>query len=454
MTGTPPAPTVYDATMLKPFASLTALVVLCSPSAVAAQADLQTAVVDRVVAIVGDSAVLQSQVTFEAQQMQLADSTLPTPAHPQYEEFLSEVLSSRIDLLLVIQAAERDTLIQVDEATLDQQIADLIDGLARQFGGQPALQASLRDIGMTLAEYREVRRVEARQQQIVQLYMANQMRDARPIELTEEELLARFRELQPQMQQRPRSITFRQVVIKPQASDSAKEVARTEAQALLERALAGEDFAELARENSDDLGTAALGGDVGWFRRGQMVSEFEDAAFALGAGRMGLVESVFGVHLIKVERTRGRSEVQARHILRIPQVSPSDVEAARDVARRVRERAMAGERMQDLLDEFGDPTEPDSLTIAVTQIPELPPSYTPLRGASVGDVLGPLEYQQGSANPSDLRLSIVKVIEVREAGAFTFEDVRPVLANQLQELKRRDRILETLRANTYVDIRM
>ena len=435
-------------------ASFLALTVLCIPSAAAAQADLQLGIVDRVVAMVGDSAILESQVTFEAQQMQLADSTAPAPGHPDYDAFLDDVLLSWVDRLLVIQAAERDTLIRVDEAGLDQQITELIDQLAVQFGGQPALQAGLRDIGMTLAEYREMRRTEARQQQIVQFYMANQLRDARPIELTEEELLERFRELQPQMQQRPRQVTFRQVVIRPQASDTAKAAARAEIDALLERAQAGEDFAALATENSDDLGTAALGGDVGWFRRGQMVSEFENAAFALGAGRMGIAESVFGFHLIKVERTRGRGEVQARHILKVPAVSATDIEDAQDIARRVVERARAGEDMTDLFDEFGDTSEPDSLTIAYEQLAGLPPSFAALRTGAAGDVIGPLEYQQGSGAASDLRLSVVKIMGIREAGAFTFEDVRPLLANQLQELKRREQVLETLRANTYIDIRM
>jgi parvulin-like peptidyl-prolyl isomerase len=185
-----------------------------------------------------------------------------------------------------------------------------------------------------------------------------------------------------------------------------------------------------------------------------MVSEFEDAAFALGSGRMGIAESVFGVHLIKVERTRGRGEVQARHILKVPGVSPDDTEAARDLARRVLVRAQAGESMRDLSDEFGDPSEPDSVTVAFQQLTELPPSFAQLRTAVVGDVLGPLEYQQGLGGPSALRLSIVKVESIREAGAFTFEDVRSLIANQLQEVKRRERVLEALRANTYIDIRM
>lgn len=441
--------------MLNRIALLVVLVAFASPGQVSAQANLQADLVDRVVAIVGDSSVLQNQVVVQAQQMALADSTLPAPSDPRYQGFLRQVLDSQIDQLLVIQAAEKDTLIQVDDATIDQQIADYIDNLARQFGGQPALQQALRDeMGITIGEFREMRRNEARQQQIVQLYMTNQMRNARNVELTEDELLQRFQEVQPQMQQRPRSMTIRQVVIRPLASDSAKAAARAEIDSLMMRAGRGEDFEELAKAYSDDLGTAASGGDLGWFRRGDMVAEFEDVAFALGPGRMGIAESPFGYHLILVERTRGRSEVQARHILKIPQVSAADIDAARSVARGVLERARAGEDMAALSEEFGDESEPDSLTVAMTEIGNLPPSYAQLRSASVGDVIGPLEYQGGAGTPADLRLAVAKVVGIREAGAYTFDEVRPVLAEQLQQLKKQQRILERLRAETYIDIRM
>ena len=111
--------------------------------------------------------------------------------------------------------------------------------------------------------------------------------------------------------------------------------------------------------------------------------------------------------------------------------------------------------MQDLFDELGDPTEPDSLTVAFPQLSQLPPAYGGALGtANVGDVVGPLEFRVGAGTQSDLRLAVVRVQDIREAGAFTFEDVRSVLAQQLQEIRQTELILERLRQNTYIDIRM
>jgi ABC-type oligopeptide transport system ATPase subunit len=84
-----------------------------------------------------------------------------------------------------------------------------------------------------------------------------------------------------------------------------KDEARKKAQDLLDRVHKGEDFAKLAKENSDDPGSKDKGGEYDFFGRGKMVAEFDKAAFALKPGEVSdLVETQFGFHIIKLEEKR------------------------------------------------------------------------------------------------------------------------------------------------------
>jgi parvulin-like peptidyl-prolyl isomerase len=103
------------------------------------------------------------------------------------------------------------------------------------------------------------------------------------------------------------------VAVRPGEKDLTEAEALAKAQDLRKRIQAGEDFAQLARQESDDTGTGANGGDLGFFRHGQMVPSFEQAAFALQPGDLSEpVKSPFGYHVIKVEAKESKSFEEVR----------------------------------------------------------------------------------------------------------------------------------------------
>ena len=423
---------------------------MISPELMTAQVLSEDDVVDRVMAIVGDSIILQTEVQEELQRMAMSGGiTLPDPG-PELDQMMSQVLDQIVNRTLVLQEAARDTLIRIEESEIEDRVTSRINEVTQQFGGQSGLQQALEADGLNLAEYRDLLRTQVRQEQTQQLFLQRSLQGAPTIERSEDDLLESFQEARGQLQQRPKIITFTQVVLKPTPSEMAEQSARSEADSVLGEIRSGGDFEELAQVHSDDIGSAELGGDLGWFRRGAMVAEFDDAAFSMMDGQVSdIVETEFGYHIIKIERSRG-GEKRGRHILVMPEMTEADIQTARDTASMVLEQVKNGEPMEILFARYSDEQAPDTIPVPFDQIDELPPGYGVIATAVANEVLGPIEYQTARG---DVRLAVVKVEEVREAGAYTFEDLRGQVAAQLQEQRQYARILEELRAKTHIEIR-
>ena len=105
----------------------------------------------------------------------------------------------------------------------------------------------------------------------------------------------------------PEEVHARHILIRvpPNADDKAKADARAKAEAILARVKGGADFADVAKKESQDPGSAEKGGDLGFFPRGQMVPQFDAVAFTLEPGQVSdVVESPFGFHVIEVEEKK------------------------------------------------------------------------------------------------------------------------------------------------------
>ena len=176
--------------------------------------------------------------------------------------------------------------------------------------------------------------------------------------VTEDELRAMYESEAPAVEVRARHIML---TPPPQATQPQRDSVRTVLAGLRERLTSGADFASMARQFSQDPGTAVGGGDLGFFRRGDMVAPFEDAVFALSPGEISEpVETPMGYHLILLEdrRVQGfadiageyRDAVQGRMVQEaeslyvaglVERVNPTVTEGAVDVAREVAENPAA-----------------------------------------------------------------------------------------------------------------
>ncbi|WP_053406789.1 peptidylprolyl isomerase [Persicobacter sp. CCB-QB2] len=121
-----------------------------------------------------------------------------------------------------------------------------------------------------------------------------------------------------------------QIVKEPEPSEQEDEIARQTLLDIKQKVLAGGDFEEFAKQYSQDPGSGAFGGNLGWMSRGQLVPEFEESAMTMKVNEISdPVKSDFGYHLIQLLDRRG-NEFNSRHILIKPKIGSSDLDIARD----------------------------------------------------------------------------------------------------------------------------
>ncbi|MDT8369330.1 MAG: peptidylprolyl isomerase [Longimicrobiales bacterium] len=413
--------------------------------------------VDRIVAVVGDSMITLTQVQEELLAQQAQGATLPS--HPDsLRAAMRAVLDELINLQLLLQDAVRDSTIMetVDPDVVSDSTNARIAAVRANFGTVAAFESALRQQGLTPEEYRNSVSARFRQGMIQDLYLRSRVRQSQPVIVSEEEMRQVFDDQRDFLEPLPERLRLVQIRLEPRPSEESWEEARLLADSLFQLLTKeNADFAELARTYSDDA-SASEGGSLGWFRRGRMVSEFEDVAFRLRRGEIAPpVRSEFGWHVIQVERIRP-GEVNARHILIRPETTAGDIERAHELADSLANEIRNGADAAALAREFDSsqaqraiPSEFDATRQDVNQ--RLPPGYTlPILNTPEGGVTVP--FQTSYPGLEDLWV-IVHVADIIPAGQLTFDEARPQIRAFLENQKRIERLFERLRANTYVEVR-
>lgn len=240
------------------------------------------------------------------------------------------------------------------------------------------------------------------------------------------------------------------------ADEAVIETARQEAQDLADRARAGEDFAELAQAHSDDIGSAEIGGDLGWLEPGIMSESFESAMYALTLDNpvSDPVQTSFGWHVIQlrdIEESSGMSFEEARPIL-------IEEHQAEEAEREFIEKA---DRLVDLI--YEDPTTLEAAAMDLGLEVQLEGPFSRAGGDGVAAspevinaAFSELVLLQGSASdPIDLDVNHLLVLRVREhfpASLKPLEEVREQIVGLLRQEAAREatrqlanRILDAVR---------
>ncbi len=243
------------------------------------------------VAVVNGSEITQEDFNRQMSHVQqrLASMGRP-PIDSQISDMKKEILENLINRELLFQESQKNG-IKVDEVAINEEVMTL----KKRFPSEAEFKNALTQANLSEA----IIRTQLKQGMAIQQFIDTHI--VQKATVSDQEMKA-FYESSPGLFKQPEEVRASHILLKadPQADKSKGAEARKKLLTIKERLEKGEDFAALAQEFSQGP-SSAKGGDLGYFRRGQMVQPFEEAAFALRPGEVSdIVETGFGYHLIKV----------------------------------------------------------------------------------------------------------------------------------------------------------
>lgn len=270
------------------------------------------AVPDIIAVTVNGTDITEADVEAEIDKLLMRNRISPqTP--PQFMKQYKKQLRQPALENLINKSLLDEKIKEANITVTEEDITDDIKKIVSQQGlSLDDFKKRLRSRGIDFDQWKQ--KVQLQRGLIYDKFFETQFPDK--LKVTEDEAKKYYSENEKQMEQ----VRASHILIKTNINDpnEVKAQAKAKAQELLKQINAGADFAELAKANSADPGSASNGGDLGFFKRGQLVPPFENAAFALETNQLSdIVETGFGYHIIKVTDRRNTFEHLKDHVLRI-----------------------------------------------------------------------------------------------------------------------------------------
>ena len=264
----------------------------------------QEVVIDKVVAVVDNEIILQSELEF---QMSIFASQ--RGMDPKSEELKRQILNSMIDEKLVYAQAELDSIV-ISDAEIDQRINYQINVLQQQYGSISKIEEMY---GMSIEKIKRELREDVRKNLMVQRLRE---KNFAPVEASRREVEEFFDTYKDSLGMIPEKLHIYHIFRNPKTTDRLKKQYKDFAEAIRDSIVnQGASFEDMAKKYSEDPGSKTFGGDLGFVKKGVFYPEFEAAAFSLEVGEISnVIETPVGYHIIELLERRGES-IHTRHVL-------------------------------------------------------------------------------------------------------------------------------------------
>ena len=262
-------------------------------------------VLDEIVAVVGDQIILKSEVDA------MVAGALQQGQAEYSDELWVDALNQLVDFKVMAAEARRDTTIKIEDDQVEQALTQRIDQLAAQVGGRSALEELY---GKPMAQIRSELREDFRDQLAAERLQRTRLQRIR---ITPTEVRQWFEDIpSDSLPVLPETVRLSHIVRYPQITEAAREEARTILTAIRDSIVNSPvTIEEMARQFSDDPGSASRGGQYSFTRLSDLEPEFAAVASRMPLGEISQIfETRYGPHILRVNDRRG-DMVDFNHIL-------------------------------------------------------------------------------------------------------------------------------------------
>ena len=418
---------------------------------------------DGIAAVVNDDVVLESDVEEQLALFMMRAQMEPHDSS-EVDTLRQQILQQLIDEKLIVAEAKRQGITAAD-AEVGRQVDQAIADAKERVGGEQGFREQLSKENMSEEQLRQKYKAEIERQMMAQRLVMKQLpkKTVTPVEAE-----AYFKANKDKFPRVPPELHLQVIQIPASADSVTDSKAKARVLAARKRIVAGEKFAKVAAEVSEDPGSARSGGDLGFIARGQMEPSVENAAFALKIGELSQpVRSAYGWHLIEaMERDTAKTragrdsltdkgkpvlETHVRHILiRVP-IGEADAERARKLADRVRGEAAKGVDFAALVRRYSkyEGQQTPEGDIGFVSLGQLQPGIRAgLDSLETGQVSAVLVNQVG--------FNIFKVLDRKPEREYQLDEIKKDLPDLVAQMKQRERYedwVKGLRTKAHIEIR-
>jgi len=320
---------------------LLGFLILFSSSALAQQT------IEGIAATVGQEIILRSEIEQFVQNYALQNKLNIRGDIKLLQDLQKQVLEKMIEQKIMLAKADEDT-VKVDDRDVDKRVEEHIAYLLQQVGSEGKLEEAFQS---PMRKIRKDLRKETVERMKIEMLRRMKFQEVKVSRREIENFYQSYRDSLPVLKE---TVNISHILRQVKPGESSTQAALVRMREIKRKLDEGGDFAELAKEYSEDPATAKRGGDLGFTKRGDFVKEFEEAAFALAVGQISdIVQTQFGFHIIKLNERRGE-QIRTSHILLQVRPGAEDAQKVVDFLNTLRQEILAGASFDSLAVLYSD----------------------------------------------------------------------------------------------------